>query len=377
MREACTDGLIGGLRKLARFYERRPPGSPIGRRSFPVVYWGLLAGVGLLVATEAGLRVRERYLYGSFSRAGTTLFTPESGTMLNKPGASIEGSRLRVHVNAMGFRGREIVIPKPVGTFRVVCIGGSTTFDTYATTDEDTWPGRLERLLRDKHPQVEVVNAGVPSHTLATSLGPAIWPKIESIQPDLLVVYHASNEISELARATFGAQTATQTRKPIAKFLTDWSLLAFKLALVADRIAPRVESFGTGELPDTGVRAFEASLRELVHRAQRNHVGVALATVGVRWSEDAPLEKRNDLLRGAAKDFVGLSPEGIARAFRSYNSTIERVAHELGAVLLPVATSVTGREECFGDMTHQSPEGSSVIAAVIATGLERAGVISP
>src|SRR5437867_3747247 len=42
---------------------------------------------------------------------------------------------------------REIAVPKPSGTYRIFCVGGSTTECTYLD-DEAAWPARVEQALR-------------------------------------------------------------------------------------------------------------------------------------------------------------------------------------------------------------------------------------
>ena len=73
--------------------------------------------------------------------------------------------------NSLGYRGDEIDMPKPEGEFRIVCLGGSTTY-TFAVADfRDSYPDRLQRYLRDEgFPNVRVVNAGAGSWSSWESL---------------------------------------------------------------------------------------------------------------------------------------------------------------------------------------------------------------
>ena len=50
-------------------------------------------------------------------------------------------------VNSAGYRGPEFEIPKPAGIFRIVALGGSSTF-SYLTDDTEIWTQRLEDKLR-------------------------------------------------------------------------------------------------------------------------------------------------------------------------------------------------------------------------------------
>ena len=79
-----------------------------------------------------------------------------------RPGASFHyDGGVVAHANAMGFRGPEVVIPKPEGTFRVVLLGGSTAHG-FGVDDESTIDARLRDWIAARHPSVriEVVNRG-------------------------------------------------------------------------------------------------------------------------------------------------------------------------------------------------------------------------
>ena len=64
--------------------------------------------------------------------------------------------------NEHGVRGPSISKQKPPGVFRVVCLGGSSTYGHTPTSDAATWPARLEAYLNEEQgaPRVLVINAG-------------------------------------------------------------------------------------------------------------------------------------------------------------------------------------------------------------------------
>ncbi len=337
---------------------------------------GLTVTVAILALLEAAVRVRERVLYGTFSRAGTTIYEhAKDGTVTLKPGSKIEGASFEIKTNSLGFVGPEPKVPKPAGTYRIVCLGGSTTFDTLAHSDEERWPARLERLLRKKHPGVEVVNTGVPGHKLTDSLSTAVWSKVFWLQPDLIVCYHAINDLLA-ARVAAPESAPPGPESRFVKGLTDWSLFAYKVKCFADSLAPPpdIEKTG-GEVPERGAREFEANLRELVKRARTIKSRLAFGTFAIRWRPDQPLEERKRLSRGASDLIPGLSLSGIEKALAAYNEAIERVARDSDAALIPVAAELSGHEEYFGDVVHHSSRGSEKMAAVVAASLEASGAL--
>src|SRR6202008_4755542 len=52
--------------------------------------------------------------------------------------------------NSLGYRGPEIEIPNPPGVYRIVSLGGSTTYGS-ATKPEDAYPAQLQKILRDEY----------------------------------------------------------------------------------------------------------------------------------------------------------------------------------------------------------------------------------
>jgi lysophospholipase L1-like esterase len=97
--------------------------------------------------------------------------------------------------NSLGFRGEEIQKSKPRGEFRIVCIGGSTTYGFGIEDDRLTYPALLQKELSTRgFPQVKVINAGVNAYTSWESLINFQF-RILDLDPDVVIVYDAFNDI--------------------------------------------------------------------------------------------------------------------------------------------------------------------------------------
>ena len=96
--------------------------------------------------------------------------------------------------NSHGFRNREFPLKKPAETYRIVCIGDSTTFG-FGVDWNEAWPHRLEELLnaRSSGSRIEVINAGVPGYTSFQGLQYA-KQLLPELQPDLVVVTFGNND---------------------------------------------------------------------------------------------------------------------------------------------------------------------------------------
>ena len=97
--------------------------------------------------------------------------------------------------NQLGYRGPEIDIPKPKGRFRIVALGGSTTYST-GTSAEESYPALLQSILRDDYgySNVEVINAGVSGYTSWEALASFAF-RILELEPDLLIYYGGVNDL--------------------------------------------------------------------------------------------------------------------------------------------------------------------------------------
>jgi hypothetical protein len=114
-----------------------------------------------------------------------------------RPGARLEkevlGLRYAVEINSHGFRTHEFAVPKPRGTVRVICVGGSTTVQ--GLTNDQTYPALLEAHLRRARPgcPIEVLNFGISGVDSGRWLAEA--DNLFRNEPDLVLQYDAVNDI--------------------------------------------------------------------------------------------------------------------------------------------------------------------------------------
>ncbi|MBX9655698.1 SGNH/GDSL hydrolase family protein [bacterium] len=103
--------------------------------------------------------------------------------------------RGQTHHNSIGYRGREVIVPKPQNCFRILVLGGSTTYGEFIDDDQDTFPACLEEHLhRAGFKSVEVVNAGVPGYNSWESLIDFELFGMP-LQPDLVIPYFGVNDV--------------------------------------------------------------------------------------------------------------------------------------------------------------------------------------
>ncbi len=100
-----------------------------------------------------------------------------------------------ININSLGFRGPEFTKEKPENTFRIIMVGGSTTFGMGATSDNTTIPAYLQKkfddLILDK--KVQVINAGIIAQQSNAEVYD-IKNRLVSYNPDLIIVYDGYND---------------------------------------------------------------------------------------------------------------------------------------------------------------------------------------
>lgn len=98
--------------------------------------------------------------------------------------------------NSLGFRGDEIPEPKPKGEFRIVCLGGSTTYSGAVEDYRRSYPALLEKELKEHGcPNVRVINGGVNSYSSwETMINFEI--RVLDVEPDMIITYMAINDVA-------------------------------------------------------------------------------------------------------------------------------------------------------------------------------------
>ena len=98
-------------------------------------------------------------------------------------------------INSQGLRGPEFVMNKPNDVYRIIAVGGSTTFGS-GVEDSFSWPALLQKSLNDLETskRIEVLNAGVSAATSLQNIN-HINQKLINFSPDLIILYEGTNDM--------------------------------------------------------------------------------------------------------------------------------------------------------------------------------------
>ena len=168
------------------------------RQAFNVVLLSSLGVIVTLLLLEGTLRLwfnfgasREEYLRYAASAEEITRANTE---FVPVPYVGYGLPSQRNGVNDQGFRNPPVTVPKPPDTYRILALGGSTTYGFGVEAGKD-YPAQLQQQLREQYGfgQVELINAGVSRYRTLNSLVNLATRGL-ALEPDMIIIYHATND---------------------------------------------------------------------------------------------------------------------------------------------------------------------------------------
>ena len=98
--------------------------------------------------------------------------------------------------NSLGYRNDEFPLEKPSGVYRIIALGGSSTYDVSIKDNAHTFTAQLERLLKEDYgyQNVQVINAGVPGYNSWEILVNLEF-RVLDLDPDLVIIYENTNDV--------------------------------------------------------------------------------------------------------------------------------------------------------------------------------------
>ncbi len=143
-----------------------------------------LSFLGTILLFEVTLRIIgfdfELPRYMVFAKE--TLDAIKSGGYLRDDSLFWKNAPLKGDINSSGLRGPQIEVKRNI---RILCIGDSCTFGA-GILYEDTYPHKLELLLKDLKLDAEVINAGVPNYSSLQGLR-LFERDLLKLKPDIVI----------------------------------------------------------------------------------------------------------------------------------------------------------------------------------------------
>ena len=332
---------------------------------------------GLAAAAEGTVRLRQWMRYGTTGSFYEFVTDEATGLRIPAPGETRGNDRV-IHVNSRGFRGPELELPKPGGRVRVAFLGGSTTFCAEASGEAATWPELVVAGLREAFPQREFdcVNAGAAGYTSRESLR-NLAGRVLALQPDIVVVYHATNDLSKDSRELAQARGVVGLERPTDGWLTQhslaWQILEKNLPHWLGGVGAQSGKTLECDFDELSL-GFRSRLEQIVTTARGGGVRtVVLVTFAHRQRrEQSPTERRAASVTSLYW-MPYMTPEAIVDAFDAFNRAIAAAAAETGALLVGGEDAIPGDGEHFADSVHFTDAGCRlqarrVLDALLAPG---------
>jgi lysophospholipase L1-like esterase len=294
-----------------------------------------------------------------------------------------------VTVNALGFRGAAVEVPKPPGRFRVAVAGDSLTLG-WGVGDDATYAARLERLLRDgpSAGDADVVNLGVGGYNTRQEVT-LLARHTAALQPDLVLIGFYSNDVPDAlddneASAPGGTRIAVENPEAgrvlrINPTPSDWwnrQLRRSRAIYLAGRAFNRLRGGG-----EWGMSRYAMEMDMLLGRTSPE--------LERAWTRVAALFDRLEALARDSGFAVGLvvlpCKEQVTGEFQStkYLDTIRSLAEPRGFHVIDPVPLMRERATAPHDLyipydrNHPSAEGHALIAQAVYRHLTEHGLVTP
>lgn len=280
-----------------------------------------------------------------------------------------------VRHNTMGCRAEEVLIPKPTGVYRLLVVGGSTTYSTLVRPNKATFTYALERLLNawsasaGMQRAFEVLNCGVPGFTSAENLARYIFA-LSDYRADLLIVQQGLNDVlpRSLPHVSRDYREFSKSWEGFDPGREDWFLLRLVRAArsrFGDSVwtqgisyvvrhpywDPARSGAGPANFSRNSPAIFEANTRYLVRLAAADGARVLLLTEHLVTD---PADRPTDWL-----------PEGGIRAVLEHSRVLQRVGREEGTLFFDLQAALCACGVLMPDGRHLSEEGETAKAQAI------------
>jgi hypothetical protein len=255
----------------------------------------------------------------------------------------INGQDYQARINGLGFRTRDIIIPKPQGSYRIVCIGGSTTME--GQTNNTTYPALLEKRLQAyfNSNRIEVLNCGISgigaSHELEK------LPVYLRLEPDMLLEYNFVNDLcGKLFPRWWRKRPLWKRILTNSLFLTD--MFPEQLLISKQDAEKEINSFVISKLEKIAVEA------------ARHNVKVVFCSFACPDIAQLNKEEREFFHYNLHRFWqLKISLKTYSNLVAMYNASLYQLCKKYRLQFIPVGEYLSGGNNYFRDIVHLTGEG--------------------
>lgn len=251
----------------------------------------------------------------------------------------------------------DVAIPKPPDVFRIICLGGSTTY-------AGGYPGMLRTMLAKHYPQrkIEVLNAGMFGYSTQDAIIQYLF-HLKELKPDVIIFFEALNDIipsftmPPLASAPFrrdyghyyGLIANVRYPKTFEKFLLEF--------LYADLWKPKLKPMYFTDFKS--LDSFRRNLETLIAITRCENIQLVLSNQAHVFADTDTLLYPSLQLNSLIDREHYANNQSWYYAMELFNKTAEETAARHAVPFVDQQAVFQSRPELFEaqDTVHMTPEG--------------------
>ncbi len=273
--------------------------------------------------------------------------------------------------------------------WRIVCLGGSTTYG-HRLRHTEAWPAQLEDRLRRGGHDVEVINAGMPWYTANHSIVNYAL-NVRYLNADVVVIMHGYNDLLRswpepgesgpewdygsyqgpmrdlLKQAQAQPEPPSLLRRSaIIRLIDDATLLRtyYYSAWRRSAVRPPTSRSRTNRMLFPTREPFTAHLSYLIELCRRDGRDVLLAT---QAHVDRPTYRPSWRPRVSTDGGEDTAP--LSSHMKEVRLVIEKIAETHDVPLVDIESAIGRRVEYFLDEVHLTPAANKIVAREFAEAL--------
>ncbi len=359
----------------------KPPSSTGGWRRWAkrlaLLIFALVAAIGL---TEAALWVVAPVPFDEWM-----VYVPDGRIRAraepNQVIHTADGAAVRI--NSLGFRGPEYSWTPAPGTLRIAAFGGSSTFCWQNSSDETTWPARLQHDLSEAlHMPVEVINLGLPGFDATQSKTNYMFLG-RALHPDVVIEYDGWNDMKYFRMLERAPDTFTRwvPNKPWWQKLARSTQIGRRARNAVWNMTLRKLEVRFSSLEKEGIAENQPIKPAAFQWARKNYEDFALlartdGVLPVLVSQGHIIDPANRGRKGGydeslaeAGDMLDMSFPVLYQSAQEMNHIVKDVAAKGGAVFVDGYAGVPHDFDHYKDSVHFNDKGSDALARLITDAL--------
>jgi lysophospholipase L1-like esterase len=197
--------------------------------------------------------------------------------------------------------------PTKISKLRIIAFGDSITEGTYGGANAmETYPAILEKLLKQKHIDAEVINKGIPGETAPEALF-RLQRDVVDLKPDIVLIMFGANDAYIPPDFNFPAVSAENFSKAIGRMVDSLGEQSIKTILMTTTPFAELDFFDDVEKESLELnrQSLEMHLREV--RKIANEKYLRLIDHYKTWQQ---LDKTNGVIKEYLPDGVHPNAKG-------------------------------------------------------------------